>query len=91
MKVKTLPQFSFVIGNTSDGKDVVATNDGILVDGEVVNGYDADVDDVADFIDIIDDAIFECHALSDEDRQELGTYLGAWIDIKNWWNENVSD
>lgn len=91
MKVKDLKNFNFYIGNTSDGRDVTASNKGIFVDDELVGDYKGvNIEDVGDFIDVIDDAIYECD-LTDEDKDELGTYLGANITIEKWWNENVSD
>ena len=38
--------------------------------------------DVTSFVMCCEDAIKE------EDRDELGTYLGAEIDINKWWKEN---
>ena len=91
MKFTDLENFSFYIGNTSEGLDVVATNNGIEIDGEVNGEYDDCYEDIVDAHDLcnaIDDAILNCSSLSEEDRNELGTYLGADIDIKNWWEVN---
>ena len=91
MNISDLEKFSFYIGNTcsNDEFDVVATNDGIEIDGEVDGKYDDnDIIDAHDLCNAIDDAIQNCSTLSQEDKDELGTYLGADIDIKNWWEEN---
>lgn len=91
MKFTDLKDFRFYIGNTFvEELDVVATNEGIEIDGEVDGKYDdcyKDIVDAHDLCNAIDDAILNCSSLSEEDR-ELGTYLGADIDIKNWWEEN---
>ena len=93
MKFKDLENFSFYIGNPLDNVDVevVATNEGITIDGELDGHYDDDYDDILDAHDLcnaIDDAILNCSTLSQEDKDELGTYLGADINIKDWWEEN---
>jgi hypothetical protein len=89
MKITDLNEFSFYIGNTSDGLDVVATNEGIAVDDEIDGFYDDnDIIDAHDLCNAIDDAIKNCKSLTKEDKEELGTYLGAEIDIKNWWENN---
>ena len=88
MKISELENFSFYIGNTSDDLDVVATNEGIMIDDELDGTYDDnDIIDSHDLCDAIDDAIFNCTKLSSDDTDELGTYLGADITIKNWWEE----
>ena len=88
MNVTDLNKFRFYIGNTSDGLDVVATNKGIEIDGEIDGFYDDnDIIDAHDLCNAIDDAILNC-TLSSEDMEELGTYLGAEIAIDNWWEEN---
>ena len=88
MNVTDLNKFRFYIGNTSDGLDVVATNEGIEIDGEIDGFYDDnDIIDAHDLCNAIDDAILNC-TLSSEDMEELGTYLGAEIAIDNWWEEN---
>lgn len=89
MKIKDLEPFKFNIGNTNDELDVVATNDGIFID----NGLDGEFDDVDivdahDLCNAIDDAILNCSSLSADEMDELGTYLGADIDVKYWWEEN---
>ena len=96
MKVKDLPFFSFYIGNTlNDDYDVVATNEGILVDSEVMSTYDEDAEfeDAHEFMELIDEAISNCEYLTDEDREELGVVLfnGADLNIEVWWNEKVSN
>ena len=92
MKFTDLKDFSFYIGNTSvEELDVVATNNGIEIDGEVNGEYDdcyKNIIDAHDLCNAIDDAILNCSSLSEEDKDELGTYLGADIDIKNWWEDN---
>jgi hypothetical protein len=89
MNITDLKKFSFHIGNTSDGLDVIATNDGIEINGEIDGSYDDnDIVDAHDLCNAIDDAILNCTTLSSEDMDELGTYLGAEITIKNWWEEN---
>lgn len=106
MKISELKEFEFYIGNTTSDEDelddisdiselsgVVATNEGIIVDDELVGEYDADedIESASDFCSVIDDAISNCTALSESDRDELGTYLGADIDIRAWWRENYGD
>ena len=91
MKITDLKKFSFYIGNPLEDADVevVATNEGITIDGEVDGKYDDnDIIDAHDLCNAIDDAILNCSTLSQEDKDELGTYLGAEIDIKAWWEEN---
>ena len=91
MKITELKKFSFYIGNPLEDEDVevVATNEGITIDGEVDGKYDDnDIIDAHDLCNAIDDAILNCSTLSQEDKDELGTYLGAEIDIKAWWEEN---
>jgi hypothetical protein len=91
MKITDLGKFSFCIGNLLEDEDVevVATNEGITIDGEVDGKYDDnDIIDAHDLCNAIDDAILNCSTLSQEDKDELGTYLGAEIDIKAWWEEN---
>lgn len=89
MNVTDLEKFIFYLGDTSDGLDVVATNEGIAVDGEIDGFYDDnDIIDAHDLCNAIDDAILNCTTLSSEDMEELGTYLGAEIAIENWWEEN---
>lgn len=92
MKFTDLKDFRFYIGNTLvEELDVVATNNGIEIDGEVNGEYDdcyKNIVDAHDLCNAIDDAILNCSSLSKEDENELGTYLGADIDIKNWWEEN---
>ena len=91
MKISDLEKFSFCIGNLLEDEDieVVATNEGITIDGEVDGKYDDnDIIDAHDLCNAIDDAILNCSTLSQEDKDELGTYLGAEIDIKAWWEEN---
>jgi hypothetical protein len=91
MKIEDLEKFSFYIGNLLEDEDVevVATNEGITIDGEVDGKYDDnDIIDAHDLCNAIDDAILNCSTLSQEDKDELGTYLGAEIDIKAWWEEN---
>ena len=92
MKFTDLKDFRFKIGNTLvEQLDVVATNNGIEIDGEVNGKYDDcynDIIDAHDLCNAIDDAILNCSSLSEEDKDELGTYLGADIDIKNWWEDN---
>ena len=96
MKFKDLPQFSFYIGNTiTDGEyDVVATNEGVSVDDELMATYDedAEIEDASDLMGLIDSAICSIESLSDEDIEELGVvlYNGADFEIKFWWNEKVS-
>lgn len=90
MKITELEPFKFKIGNTKDDElDVVATNDGIFID----NGLDGEFDDVDiidahDLCNAIDDAILNCSSLSADEMDELGTYLGAYIDVEYWWEEN---
>ena len=92
MNIKNLNEFNFYIGNTTDENefDVVATNKGIEIDGGVIAEYDEemDINNEDDLMELIDDAIAKCKYFSEEDRGELGTYLGADIDIKDWWKEN---
>ncbi len=89
MKITDLERFRFNIGNTTNDLDVVATNEGILVDEELDGEYDnVDILDAHDLKNAIDDAILNCASLNDEDRDELGTYLGAEIDFDSWWEEN---
>lgn len=95
MKVADLNEFEFYIGNTTDEEgdalsDVTATNKGIEVDGEVIATYDntTDINSAEDLAELIDDAISGADAIKEEDRDELGTYLGADIDINSWWSEN---
>lgn len=91
MKITDLEKFSFRIGNLLEDEDVevVATNEGITIDGEVDGKYDDnDIIDAHDLCNAIDDAILNCSTLSQEDKDELGTYLGAEIGIKAWWEEN---
>ena len=92
MKIADLKDFRFYIGNTfSNGEeyDVVATNKGIEIDGDIDGEYDNnDIIDAHDLCNAIDDAIWNCGILTSEEKDELGTYLGAEIDIKNWWEEN---
>ena len=91
MKIEDLEKFSFCIGNplADENIEVVATNEGITIDGEVDGKYDDnDIIDAHDLCNAIDDAILNCSTLSQEDKDELGTYLGAEIDIKAWWEEN---
>ena len=91
MKITDLERFRFNIGNTTNDLDVVATNEGILVDEELDGEYDdVDILDAHDLENAIDDAILNCASLNDEDRDELGTYLGAEIDIDSWWDENYN-
>ena len=93
MKIKDLPKFVINIGNTlEDEYDVVATNNGISVNGEIVGGYDEEreINDTDDFLELIDDAIRECDALTDEDKEELGVVLYSDVltyDIDSWWDE----
>lgn len=92
MKFTDLENFRFYIGNTLvEELDVVATNNGIEIDGELDGEYDdfyKDIVDAHDLCNAIDDAILNCSSLSEEDKNELGTYLGAEIDIENWWEDN---
>lgn len=88
MEISDLEKFHFYIGNTIDGRDVVATNEGIVIDDEIDGEYDdVDIIDAHDLCNAIDDALLNCSTLS-EDDDELGTYLGADITIKDWWEEN---
>ena len=88
MNINDLDYFRFDIGNTEDGYDVVATNLGIEIDGKIDGDYDDnDIFDAHDLCNAIDDAILNCTTLSVDDMDELGTYLGAEIDIKDWWEE----
>ena len=92
MKIADLKEFSFYIGNTMDGSDVVASNEGIFVDDELVNTYDPNVviNDPLDLIEVIDDTISFCPSkyIKKRDRDELGCYLGASLTIKDWWKKN---
>ena len=83
-------EFNFYIGNTIDGEDIVATNDGIEGDDGVIAEYDTerDINNADDLKELIDDALCECESFTQEDKDELGTYLGAEIDIDNWWEKN---
>ena len=85
MKINELEKFRFNIGNTTNDLE------GILVDEELDGEYDdVDILDAHDLKNAIDDAILNCTSLNDEDRDELGTYLGAEIDIDSWWDENYN-
>lgn len=91
MNITDLEHFRFNIGNTftNDELDVVATNDGIEIGGVLDGKYDdVDIIDAHDLCNAIDDAILNCSTLSSEEKNELGTYLGADADIKLWWEEN---
>ena len=91
MKISELKEFRFAIGNTLEDEDVevYATNKGIEVDGEIDGEYDdVDIIDAHDLCNAIDDALLNCSTLSEEDKEELGTYLCAEYDIKVWWEEN---
>ena len=95
MKITDLNEFNFYIGNTTSengeyGEDIAATNEGIEGDCGVIAEYDEemDINDEDDLMELIDDAIAKCEYFSEEDRGELGTYLGADIDIKDWWKKN---
>lgn len=92
MKITDLEDFRFNIGNTfNNGEeyDVVATKKGIEIDGDVDGEYDDnDIVDAHDLCNAIDDAILNCDTLTSEEKNELGTYLGADTDIENWWKEN---
>ena len=92
MRIADLKEFDFYIGNTRAGSDVVASNEGIFVDDELVNTYDPNVviNDPSDLIEAIDDAISFCPSkyIRKRDRDELGCYLGASLSIKDWWKEN---
>ena len=91
MNISDLERFRFNIGNTfsSEEFDVVATNDGIMIDGRLDGEYDDnDIIDAHDLCNAIDDAILNCSLLTQEEKDELGTYLGAEINIKAWWEEN---
>ena len=83
-------EFNFNIGNTINGEDIVATNDGIEGDDGVIAEYDTerDINDADDLKELIDDALWECESFTQEDKDELGTYLGAEIDIDDWWEKN---
>lgn len=91
MKITDLKQFSFNIGNTiSSEVDVIATNEGIIVNREVVSQYpNKDINNVSDLIGAIDIAIDDCPHFTDEDKEELGVALfnGADMNIKVWWKE----
>ena len=91
MKITDLERFRFYIGNTFDNEelDVIATNKGIEIDGEIDGEYDNnDIVDAHDLCNAIDDAIQNCSTLTEEEKDELGTHLGADIDIKSWWEKN---
>lgn len=91
MKITDLEHFRFNIGNTftNDELDVIATNDGIEIGGVLDGKYDdVDIIDAHDLCNAIDDAILNCSTLTSEEKNELGTYLGADTDIKLWWEEN---
>ncbi len=90
MKVTELKSFNFYIGNTiGDKRDVVATNEGIFVDDVLDGNYDDnDIIDAHDLCNAIDDALLNCKSFTKEDKDELGTYLGSEIDIKDWWETN---
>lgn len=90
MKVTELKSFNFYIGNTiGDERDVVATNEGIFVDDVLDGNYDDnDIIDAHDLCNAIDDALLNCKSFTQEDKDELGTYLGSEIDIKDWWETN---
>ena len=93
MNIKNLKEFSFFIGCTiDDDYDVVATNEGIAVDGEVMATFNGDeeVNSADDLMEVFDNAINSIGYLSDEDKEDLGVVLhnGANISIKVWWREN---
>lgn len=92
MNITNLKEFNFYIGNTIGGSDVVASNEGIFVDDELVNTYEPNVviNEPHDLIEAIDDAISFCPSkyIRKRDRNELGCYLGASLSIKSWWKEN---
>ena len=91
MEITDLKRFRFYIGNPLDDEDgeVVATNEGIFVNDELDGNYDdINIVDAHDLCNAIDDAIKNCKSLTKEDKEELGTYLGAEIDIKDWWENN---
>ena len=93
MKPSELKPFEFYIGNTIGGNyefDVSATNDGIYCNNKIIATYDedADINDYFDLCDVIDDAIGDCKLFNEETRNELGTYLAAEMDIKDWWIKN---
>lgn len=91
MKITDLEHFRFNIGNTftNDELDVIATNDGIEIGGVLDGKYDdVDIIDAHDLCNAIDDAILNCFTLTSEEKNELGTYLGADTNIKLWWEEN---
>ena len=91
MKIKDLPRFSFNIGNTlEDEYDVVATNEGISVNGEIKGGYeDIELESGHDLIDAIYDAIEGCDEIAYNDKLELGDvlYNDAALDIMEWCDE----
>lgn len=92
MKIKELERFSFKIGNTftNDELDVIATNNGIEIDGKIDGTYDDnDIIDAHDLCNAIDDAILNCQTLTQEEKEELGTHLGADATIKDWWEYNM--
>ena len=91
MKISELEEFRFAIGNTLEDEDVevYATNKGIEIDSEIDGEYDdVDIIDAHDLCNAIDDALLNCSTLSEEDKEELGTYLGAEYDIDIWWEDN---
>ena len=93
MNIKDLKKFSFTIGDTiSDNYDVVATNEGIAVDGEVMATFNGDeeVNSADDLMEVFDNAINSIDYLSDEDKEDLGVvlYNGANLSIEVWWREN---
>lgn len=93
MNIKDLINFSFFIGCTiGDDYDVVATNEGIAVDSEVMATFNGneEVNSVDDLMEVFDNAINSIDYLSDEDKEDLGVVLHncANISIKVWWREN---
>ena len=89
MKAKDLKEFSFVIGNDENGNDVIATNNGIFVEGELVAKYNEDweLEDYGDLCELIDDAIWRCDKLHAEDENDIPScFYGADIDIEEWWS-----
>ena len=97
MKITDLNKFEFYIGNTTDEDgdflaDVSATNEGILVDDELVATYeeDANIESVGDLKEVINDAIMECSSFTDEDCEGLTDvlYSDASLTIKDWWEKN---
>ena len=93
MRIKDLPKFSFSIGFTiSSNKLVTATNDGLVVDGEVVIEYgDYNVMDADDLIEEIDNAINDCKEFDDDDYEELSflLYGNEGLNINVWWEVKV--